>query len=69
MLAGTYVYVPLAATVTVPYEGAVLDVTVRPEPPSFARTDAPARVTFAVVVPVLFTAWGVIVNVTVAADD
>ena len=59
---------PFAATVTVPCDGAVLDVTVRVLPRSFVRTDAPLSTTPAAVVPLSARAFGVTMRDTVAVE-
>ena len=51
---------------TVPCEGEVCPVTVRPEPRSLTRTDEPIRVELAAVVAESAAAVGVTVRVTVA---
>ena len=64
MAVGVYMYVPLAATVTVPCDGAVFDVTVKVEPPSLTNTLAPLRVTPASVDAVSMMATGLTVRFT-----
>ena len=55
----------MAATVTVPCEGAVLPVTVRPSPPSLVSTELPFNTVFADVEPTSFVASGFTVRLTV----
>ena len=61
-------YVPLVATVTVPWLGAVEAVTVRLEPASLASTDVPFNAVLAAVLPLSLVGRGVTVRLTVAVD-
>ena len=56
---------PFAATVTVPCNGEVFEVTVRPVPTSLDNTVVPASATPAAVVPESFVVVGVMLTFTV----
>ena len=60
---------PLAATVTVPCEGEVFELTDRLEPRSLVRTVGLLSVVLAAVVPLSFVARGVTAMMTVATLD
>ena len=58
--------VPFDATLTVPWLGAVFDVTVRPVPTSLVRTDEPFRVVLTGVATLSLNVTGPTVMLTVA---